>query len=701
MNRRILLFSASVIGLSAISHASTEKPDSISDLEEIVVEGRSEIVSPSKTVYRPSGRTKNASQNAYDLLNRMAIPQIRTNPMSPTDIKTSVGNDVSIFINYVLASTEELSGMNTRDVRSVEYLDFPTDPRFRGVDHAINIIVQEYEYGGYTKISDRQFLDKDFSNQGNIFSKMSYKKMTYDLYVGSDIVRSKHVGSSSEETFHLPIGDVNRSQERISSDFGYNNFPLTFRASYNTEKIQIRNTIGFSDMNRMKATIRSRLTFNAPAVLGLDNEDYLATSDTPYHTTSLSWNGNYYFALPKNWSIGAYPSFAYSRNRSNSSYVTNVPGQTPIINNAGEDSYTAGISVNTMKKVGEKHTFKLDADVSEHVNHINYSGSSGDQRSNFTSTWFSISPAYSLSIDKLQINADAGICGEFKRTNGEKYDDWYPFAHLSVNWVPNQENNLGFWLQYATNSPEASMRTPNILQTSEFLYRTGDPLLHDSRHFTAAINYTWFPSQIFYMGANVNYFGEYDRAVTVYEPYKNGYALLTTYRNSGDINQLTVFLYGVLRLLNGNLVFTAQPKLDHIHSSGYINDSATPFTFQFQGTYYFGDFNLQAYYGTKSTSFNGYNGTRTHTPDTLYIAFGWANANWNLAFSASNFHRYRYDANWSECEVPYYSSRRFSFNGNYHASFCLSATYTFGYGKKIQHRNEIGVQKGSQSAIMQ
>lgn len=193
-----------IVSISIIfsSHAQ-EKNDTITtqELNEVVVQAQMQRTSSTKSTYTPSGKQKNAAQNAVDLLRQMAIPQIRINPIDET-VTDNVGGSVAIYINFLEASKEEMEGLRTADVRRVEYLEFPTDPRFRGAERVINIIVQEYAYGGYTKVTaDENFL-VGLSSRVNIFSKFSYKKMTYDLYAGANNWNNHHIGSTTEGIYH-------------------------------------------------------------------------------------------------------------------------------------------------------------------------------------------------------------------------------------------------------------------------------------------------------------------------------------------------------------------------------------------------------------------------------------------------------------------------------------------------------------------
>lgn len=88
----------------AQEHADTLKTQ---ELNEVVVQAQMQRTSSAKSTYTPTGKQKNAAQNAVDLLRQMAIPQIRINPIDET-VTDNVGGNVAIYINFLEASKEEM-----------------------------------------------------------------------------------------------------------------------------------------------------------------------------------------------------------------------------------------------------------------------------------------------------------------------------------------------------------------------------------------------------------------------------------------------------------------------------------------------------------------------------------------------------------------------------------------------------------------
>lgn len=154
--------------------AQSAEPDSIKtqELDEIVVEASNQRTSSNISTYIPMARPKNAATDAITLLSQMAIPQIEVDPISQA-VKTASGQGVSIFIDFLPATAQDLQGMRTQDVKKVEYYLHPTDPRFQGAHYAINFIMQKYEWGGYTKVTANKWFGVNRS-EGEVYSKMAY-----------------------------------------------------------------------------------------------------------------------------------------------------------------------------------------------------------------------------------------------------------------------------------------------------------------------------------------------------------------------------------------------------------------------------------------------------------------------------------------------------------------------------------------------
>lgn len=139
MNNRLNISWLSLL-LAGSAIAQSAEPDSINvqELNEVVVEAQLQSTSATVSTYIPTSKQINSSQTATDLLNRMAIPQL--SPGMGNSIKTNTGKDVNIYIDYLPASEQDLTGMRMADVKRVEYYDYPKDPRFHGSAHVINFI---------------------------------------------------------------------------------------------------------------------------------------------------------------------------------------------------------------------------------------------------------------------------------------------------------------------------------------------------------------------------------------------------------------------------------------------------------------------------------------------------------------------------------------------------------------------------------
>ena len=678
--------------------AQTEVPDSIKtqNLDEVVVEAQMQRTSPTSATFIPTVKQKNASQNAVDLLRQMAIPLIKINPINET-VTDNAGGEVAIFINYLEASREEMEGLRTHDVKKVEYLEFPTDPRFRGAQHVINIIVQEYAYGGYTKLTTNENFLVGFSSRNNIFSKFSYKKMTYDLYVGANNWNNHHIGNNVKGIYSLKDADSKdyqliRTETLDDSHYKQNQYPVTFRATYASEKIQIRNTIGFTHLDTPVYDLRGNLTYQPGS-----EQNYTFNRSNPNRNNSLAYQGSFFFSLPNQFSIDISPRFNYTHSNDNLSYSTSNSPE--IIRNARENAYNYRVDAYLQKRIGQKHTAMLGVNGGDNINRLRYSGTNS-YYDRFHNAFAAGMLCYNFQTQKISIYADAGVCWEGSDINGEKYNDTYPFTHINLRFSPDSKNLFSAYFQYATNSPSINQKASDILQENEYMYISGNPLLKNSRHVTINVAYTWMPTNSFGMSAFSNFLEYFDRQIIIYEPYNNGQALIRNYYNSGNYIKEEIGLAANWKLLGGKLQLYASPKQSFYKSTGIYGRSYNPFNIIAQATYYLNSFYFQAYYQSPDKQMFT-SSPQIHKNRNFHsLTAGWANSDWNVRVMVANF----FNKGWNSADIvtesPLYTEYRENIGTSSHLRINITATYTFGYGKKVQRGNEVGEQSSANSAIM-
>ena len=106
-NRIIISVFCTIIAIAAM--AQTEHTDSVKtyELDEVVVEARTQRVIDRGVAYTPTAKTKKTATDATRLLELMNIPQLNITPGSMS-VKTYAGKDVAMFIDFKEATAEDL-----------------------------------------------------------------------------------------------------------------------------------------------------------------------------------------------------------------------------------------------------------------------------------------------------------------------------------------------------------------------------------------------------------------------------------------------------------------------------------------------------------------------------------------------------------------------------------------------------------------
>ena len=683
--------------LEITAFAQTEAPDSVKtqNLDEVVVEARLQRTGAQKSTYIPTAKQKNASQSGADLIDQMGIPQLKVT--LGNSIETNSGKTVAVFIDFIPASENDLKAMRMSDVKKVEYYEYPSDPRLQGNPYVVNYVMAKYEYGGYVKGFNHTNL-LHFSEQllGNV--RLQYKKMTYDVMGYGWGHNSSHYGSELTETYRLPQPDsqikvFDRYSNTTKSKERRRQYFAAFKATYNSDRIQASTQINGS-INRKPHSDRSGEVWYNP-------DDFPASEYSSTLSNSskfISYNGYYFIALTKMNSITFTPSYIYSHTYQNSSYIEN--GYAPILN---------GASDNTNQLKGD---IKFNHDFGKFGNILGFvRGSYEYNRTQYTGTANSLDKAKSSRFG-IGANYDLTI-GSFYGTIGFGWD-WdrlqfgdmvdkpsSPWFDLSLQYGFREKHSVSTTFHYSTWQPSPSFKSDNIIQSSPLMRYTGNPNLVPSKSYDIDFRYTWLPNNNYSFSAFAWAWIVGDRYAYDYEASSTG-ILRTIKQPMGSYAQGKYGITGTLRFLDRKLMFTGQIGQVLNHNGKPYNINHSYIDWYARVRYYLGNWNFTATYVSDNGSADGcMNGIWNYGKSDWYITIGWSNSDWNVRADFIDFSRWNWRSAKQVMRSKYYDTTEIMLNGQSHALIQLSATYTFGFGKKVNRDNEPGVSGSASSGILQ
>lgn len=675
--------------------AQTETPDTIKtqELDEVIVEARNQRLGAEVSTYIPTSKQRNASQTAADLLNRMAIPQIKIS--TNDDITDLAGKSVDVFIDFLPASKEDLQGMRMQDVKKVEYYDFPTDPRFQGKAHVVNFVMQKYEYGGYVKA----FGWENTSNAGQIslFSKLQYKHMTFDIATGYFYLSQKHTGGDIYETFRLPQSDGSVSVFERNSIQGDGKlrkdlFWPTLKALYSSDKITIQNVIGAS-FDHSPHNNCSGIIEYLPAIS--ERVDYSQNSSN--RINSISYSGYWNFIFNDKNTINFSPRYAYSHTNTSSLYAEVDAGE--FYNAATDNSHQFSGNLTYTHSFGKWGSLNTMLQTIITSNSTSYYGTA--TTSDYART-YRAGPGvqYSLTKGKFYGMVGFGYLWDRHKYLDYKDDSAAPWIDFSLQYSPNDRHSVRGEFHHMKSIPSSSYRSAAIIQSNPLMSYTGNPNLISYGSYDAEVNYSFIPSNTFSLSVYASTWIVDNRYVYDYVPTETD-ILRTIRQPGGGYSQWSYGTYATLRLFDRKLQLTAQLTGRSVHNGEPYNLNKTHISCAFQATYYLDNWNFSGiYYSPQGYPDGCMVGTWMKTKSYYRLAVGWSDSSWNLQLQFANFARWNWKSDESIMHSRYYDKIEQTYSINDHALARLSVTYTFGFGKKIQRGNEASQQSGINSGIL-
>lgn len=157
--------------------------------ELVVTDDRSWIENGTVNVI-PTKKEKKLSNSPASLIKSMHLPFLKEKDGTIVSLS---GEPVSVFINGERASDIDISTFWPMEVKRVQYMESPADPRFEGGRRVVNFIVEKYQLGGVTRFNGTQKVPDNGYYTAS--SKLAYKKMTYGVMVNGSYLRDHRTDS--------------------------------------------------------------------------------------------------------------------------------------------------------------------------------------------------------------------------------------------------------------------------------------------------------------------------------------------------------------------------------------------------------------------------------------------------------------------------------------------------------------------------
>lgn len=661
-------------------------------LDEIEIKADNAYISKDKAVFIPTKRQKSTAAGGMQLLQNMTIPVISVNPVDNT-VKTTWGDEVALYIDYLPATQDELKGLRTQDVKRVEFLDHPSDPRFQGAPYVVNFIPVKYEYGGYTKINAEQRI---ITSQGNyqINSKMAYKRMTYDLAGGYGYTNPSHSGLNGEARYLFDDMDVTRTWETTNHGKDSHNAFTSLRAIYAHNKTVISNTVGLQWERTPSYTSSEEMGYS-PKVY--DGTKSIMSNNA--RSFSPTWNGTYGFALPSQLSLTVNGSAYYSHNTSDYSYIVDNPSSSRIHNNIEEDAWDIKGNARLRKVLGSQ-SLSVAVTGGTSKNSMDYSGTS-DSHAEIANRYIGAILSTDLNYKKLRLSVQVKFTYGQNKIEGRKYINRLPGYYINGALNFNNKNQLSFSSEYSTFGNSLSAKNPTLVYRNDIDAVQGNPALKNYRFMSGGIGYTWLTTHMVYVVPYIRFENQHTPGVYVWTPSSTeGHPYLMTrgYVNSGSFTEWKFGAQFISQLLSQSLILRLTLQQSHFRQRGVTAIDCSPFIANISADYYIGGFVLRGYYATVQRTMTQFN--KKKIPHAYYVEATWGHSNWLASLRINNF----LSSSWKgqtimESSPVYYSDITY-LRPDYHRSIAVTLTYSFGYGKKVKQGNEVNRSATTQSAIL-
>ena len=441
--------------------------DSLS-LNEVVVKGERTVNRDNTLHLLPTKEQKEASTTGYGLLSRLALPLVTVNEVTKTiSVPPNMGQ-LQVRINDIVADKHDLTSLDPKTVRRVDFLQNPGARYGMDVDYVVNIITEKPEFG-YTVGAELMQTLTSMRSNGEAFAKLNRGKSEFGVNYSFGFSDMKKQEYEETADYLMPDNSV-FTMQRTDNDWRTRQVSHDLQLQYtlaDTSRYTLQATVG-GTLSRIPRNTRTRTEVSGGVEETLPMR---STDDTKMALADLYFNYN----LTKMQSLTVNASGSYTA----SDYDYSYGGSSPY-------AYTSASKARTMfaETVYENRLrpFTLSAGATFDYNFtgVDYHGDTEAHNSILTQGVYMFAQIKGR-LANLSYTVGTGASYRHYRQGSQRNDYWLWRPELQLSWSPWRPFRLSYNVSMTQKPPRLAYLGDATVRNNTFEFTAGNPALRPNK----------------------------------------------------------------------------------------------------------------------------------------------------------------------------------------------------------------------------
>ncbi len=537
-----------------ISSSSGDGPATVllaptgTNMDEVVIEANRNVLTADRQIIYPSEQEVDASGGGLDLLQKLPIPLLDVNPFSRTVSSLDPLGGVSLLINDIPATENDVVIIDPKTVERVEVIRKPGPEYGQNLAMVVNFIVKRPEYGVSLGLNGTNSM-KITNGYNNIYA--TYYHRNSQLTVNQNENYSNYSGQTYRDSreYLMPTGEWhNVSTDNLSSRMrsATHGTTLTYNLT-NPDKyvLQIR---GY--MNLYRNPKQDRTSINSET----GKDDYISNTHVRDRNQSPALNAYFQKTLPKRQSlmvnvVGTYigSNYDYLYEREDDTFGTSYGVEGRKYSAIGELKYSKGLNWGGL--VSGLRTY--------YGNTLNRYAENDDSEDRMVNVNSNLYARLNGQWKKLSGSATLALDDQYYTQEDYDYHKLTFIPQVNLNYSLPKNISLGYAFNLASRLPSLASLNDITFQLDQWEMRTGNPSLRPFNHIENSLTATYYNSKIYAMFSAVYATNRHAIMPTITRTEVDGQVYFdNSSQNQRNMRQLVLTLYLRYAAFNNKLIVT-------------------------------------------------------------------------------------------------------------------------------------------------